>query len=64
MTQEESNEQSYQENIHFVRDLDNLQVKFYDNLEMSKRAIANWKKLRILIMMLKICSGASESKAS
>ena len=31
--------------------------QLYENLEASKRAIANWKKLRILIVMLKICGG-------
>lgn len=35
--------------------MNNFHQQFYDNLDVSKRAIANWKKLRILIVLLKIC---------
>ena len=37
--------------------MDGLQTKFYDNLETSKRAIANWKKLHNILVMIKVCGG-------
>ena len=40
-----------------MKRLELFQTKFYDNLETSKRAIANWKKIRTLIVMLKLCGG-------
>ena len=43
------------QNKYFIKRLDTYHRQFYDNLEVSKRAIANWKKLRILIVLFKIC---------
>ena len=41
----------------YLDKMQQLHTHFYDNLEVSKRAIANWKKLRILLVLLKVCGG-------
>ena len=31
--------------------------KLYGNIKVRQKAISNWKKLRILLVLLKICGG-------
>ena len=49
--------------LEFVRSLDRLECRLQDDLEVRRRAINNWKKLRLLIVLLIIC-GKSYKKNS
>ena len=51
-------EVEHKQNKQFLNNLEKFQSQFYDNLEVSKRAIANWKKLRVLLILLKIFNGS------
>ena len=39
-----------------------LEEELYERLESRKRAIANWKRLKIVIVILKMCNGRLEEK--
>ena len=41
----------------FIEKLNNFQSKLHNELEVRRRAIANWKRLRIIIVMLQFCGG-------
>lgn len=43
--------------LKFVEDLDAFEKRLFDNLEVRQRAIKNWHKLRILIVLIIICNG-------
>jgi hypothetical protein len=43
----------------FNKKVENFHNILYDNLEVSRRAIANWKKIRVLIVLLKLCGNKS-----
>lgn len=42
--------------------LDNYEQRLPDNLEVRARAIRNWKKLRLLIVLLGICGNVYEDE--
>ena len=39
-----------------------LEEELYERLESRQRAIANWKRLKIVIVILKMCNGRLEEK--
>ena len=41
----------------FIDKFEAFESRLHDNLEVRRRAISNWKKLRILILMLGLCGG-------
>ena len=41
----------------FVKKLEQYESRLHDDLEVRSRAINNWKKLRILLILLSICGG-------
>lgn len=43
--------------MDFLIRLERFHENFYDNLETSKRAIQNWKKMRILLLLVKMFGG-------
>lgn len=43
----------------FVKQLDELECRLFDTLEVRTRAIRNWKKMRLLIVLLTMCGGRS-----
>ena len=42
--------------------MDRFQGQLYDELEVRKRAIANWKRIRIVIVLLQVCGGRAAQK--
>lgn len=42
--------------------LTQLEEELYDRLEVRQRAISNWKRLRIVIVILRMCNGRLEEK--
>lgn len=42
--------------------MDWFQNQLYDELEVRQRAIANWKRLRIVIVLLQVCGGRVDKK--
>jgi len=47
------------QDLLFNKKLENFHNQLYDHLEVSKRAIANWKKIRVLLVLLKLCGNKS-----
>ena len=41
----------------FVNKLEEFETNLFDNLEVRKRAIGNWKRIRVLLVMLKLSGG-------
>ena len=39
-----------------------LEEELYERLESRRRAISNWKRLKIVIVILKMCNGRLEEK--
>ena len=37
--------------------MERFQDQLYDELEIRQRAIANWKRLRIIIVLMQVCGG-------
>lgn len=46
-----------EKDLIFVNELEQFETNLYDNLEVRKRAIGNWKRLRVLLVMLKLSGG-------
>ena len=42
--------------------LTQLEEDIFDRLEARRRAISNWKRLKIVIVILKMCNGRLEEK--
>ena len=45
------------ENIEFVRLVNRYNSQLFTDIETRRKAMQNWKKLRILLVLLKICGG-------
>ena len=43
--------------LAFVENLEIFEMQLYDNIRMRKRAISNWKKVKVLLVMLKLSGG-------
>lgn len=41
----------------FLRQNEEFQNEMFEKLDTRSRAIANWKKLRILLVLLRVCGG-------
>ena len=50
-----------QHDLVFVDKLEAFQNRLHDDLEVRTRAMKNWKKLRILIVLFKICGNKTVS---
>ena len=47
----------HEKDLLFVKKLEKYESRLHDDLEVRRRAINNWKKLRILLILLSICGG-------
>lgn len=43
------------ENVQFIQTMNEYTSRLYGNLEASQRAMKNWRKLKILIVLLRVC---------
>lgn len=50
------------DDLAFVKNLEIFESQLYYNLQMRKRAINNWKKLKVLLIMLKLSGGRTNSQ--
>ena len=46
-----------QQELRFVEKLEAYQSRLYVDLDVRTRALKNWKKLRLLILLLQVCGG-------
>ena len=47
----------HEKDLIFINELDSFETNLFDNLEVRKRAIGNWKRLRVLLVMMKLSGG-------
>ena len=48
---------AWQQDIDFVQGLEKWLDSLNRKLEVQKRAISNWKKLKLVLVMMKVCGG-------
>lgn len=41
----------------FTQEMQQFNERFYKNLDATQNALRNWRKLKILIVLLRICGG-------
>ena len=46
-----------QHELRFVKKLEAYQSQLYVDLDLRSRALKNWKKLRLLILLMQVCGG-------
>ena len=46
-----------QHELRFVKKLEAYQSQLYVDLDVRTRALKNWKKLRLLILLMQVCGG-------
>ena len=46
-----------EKDLIFVKKLEKYEDRLHNELEVRSRAIKNWKKLRILLILLQVCGG-------
>ena len=51
----------HDQDLIFVSDLEIYEKRLFDNLEMRQRAIKNWKRLRVVLVMLRLAGGKATS---
>ena len=52
----------HDQDLVFIKKLDAYQNQLYDNLEVRKRAVSNWRRIRVLLVLMKISGGKTLQK--
>ena len=47
----------HEQDLIFVNDLEIYERRLFENLEVRQRAIRNWKRLRVVLVMLRLAGG-------